>query len=68
MPSALVAELDHRGVHRVLGGVEVADEVGQAAVVAVAGNVRLAVDVLGTLVGQRDRQAAIQEGHFLQPA
>ena len=47
MPVALVPELDDRAVHRLLGGVQVPDEVRDAALVAVADHARLAVDVSG---------------------
>ena len=73
-PVALLTEVDDGGVHRLLGGVQVADEVGDAAVVAVVHRPRLARlailarhGVLGPLVGQVDRQAAVQERHLLEP-
>ena len=59
-------EVDHRLVDRRLGGVEVLDEVGDAAGVVVGD---LAVLVLAAaLVAGLDGQPLVQEGHLLQPA
>ena len=81
-PVGLVTELDDRAVHRLLGGVQVAHEVGDAARVLVDHGARLAhqrpgggrVGVLvvlgnglGPLVGQRDPQAPVEERRLLQP-
>ncbi len=63
-PVALRLEADHRLVDRVLGGVEVLDEVGDAALVAPL----LVRRRVGALVAQRDGQALVEEGHLLQPA
>ena len=78
----LVAELDDRGVHRLLGGVQVADEVGDAARVLVDDRAGLVHSRLGSdplvvlgggdlgrpLVGDRDPQPPVEERGLLHPA
>ena len=62
-------ELDHRLVDRGLGLVEVAHEVGDAALVAEGDLALLGVGAVDrALVAQRDGQAPVEEGHLLQPA
>jgi hypothetical protein len=70
-------ELDDGGVAHALGGVEVADEVGDAALVEVGdlGDALglLAAELLNqarttSLIDERDGQSAIEEGHLLEPA
>src|SRR5205814_5764092 len=63
---AVGTELDDRLVDGALGLVEVADEVGDAALVA-EGDLLLLLDRPLARVAQRDGQAAVEEGHLLQP-
>ena len=67
MPWPSSANSITRTVHGFLGGVQVTDEVCDPAVVLVAHDVRLAVDVVGPFVGERDRQAPVEERHLLHP-
>ena len=63
MPDAVGVEVDHRVVDRLLGRVEVLDEVLEPALVEVDG---LGRDLVA-LVAQRDRQSGVEERHLLQP-
>src|SRR5581483_5118830 len=63
-PVAFFLEVDDRGVHRVLGGVDVPDEVRDAAGVLVAVGARV---VRVSLVGDRDGEVLVEERHLLHP-